>query len=71
MLVKDHTKFADAYKDAVDAVLNAVATTGDDRRKHCKNARLAVREALRDACNGDEWHLAECLRRSIRDVEAA
>lgn len=68
---KNPTRFARAYQEAVDAVLNAVATFGEDRREHLKDARLAVGSALHEACNGEQWYLAEHLRQSIRDVEVA
>lgn len=70
MTVKNLTSFAQAYQEAVDAVLDAVASVGEQRREHLKDARLAVGRALHDAHSGEEWYLADYLRRSINDVEA-
>jgi hypothetical protein len=51
------------------AVLRAVATGGDERRRHLSDAKLAVDKALHDAHSGEEWCLADHLRRGIKDVE--
>ncbi len=61
--------FTQDYQDAVDAILNAVAATGEKRRQHLRDAKLAVGKALHDACSGEQWYLADHLRRSIKDME--
>jgi hypothetical protein len=68
--VESLTGFAGAVQEAVAAVLDAVVTVGEDRRAHMNKAKLAVGKALHDAQNGDEWFLAEHIRRGIKDVEA-
>jgi hypothetical protein len=69
MVARNPASFTQDYQEAVDAVLNAVATVGEERRQHLRDARLAVGRALHDACNGEQWYLADHLRQSIRDVE--
>ncbi len=61
--------FTQDYQDAVDAILNAVAANGEARRRHLRDAKLAVGKALHDACSGEQWYLADHLRRSIKDME--
>jgi hypothetical protein len=61
--------FTQDYQDAVDAILNAVAANGEERRQHLRDAKLAVGKALHDACSGEQWYLADHLRRSIKDME--
>ncbi len=70
-MTKSHSGFAQAYREAVDAVLNAVVTIGEERHQHLRDARLAVGEASRNAYSGEEWYLADHLRRSIKAVEVA
>ena len=70
MTVKNLTGFADACQEAVVAVLDAIVTVGEERRGHLKDAKLAVERALHDSHSGEEWYLADHLRRGIKDVEA-
>ena len=63
--------FAGTCQKAVVAVLNAIATGGEDRREHFAEARLAVDKALKDAHSGEEWYFAESLRRGIQEVQAS
>ena len=69
MSVTHLSGFANACQDAVKAVLHAITTDGDERRGHLSDAKSAVDVALRDAHSGEEWYLAEHLRRGIKDVE--
>jgi hypothetical protein len=62
--------FVGACQEAVIAVLDAIATVGEERQGHLKDAKLAVDRALHDARSGEEWYLADHLRRGIKDVEA-
>ena len=62
--------FTDAFQEAVVAVLDAIATAGEERCRNLQNARLAVDKALRDSHSGEEWYLADHLRRGIKDVAA-
>jgi hypothetical protein len=68
--VKNVTGFAGAFQEAVVAVLDAIVTIGEERRRHLKTARLAVEKALHDSHSGEEWYLADHLRRGIKDVAA-
>ena len=52
------------------AVLDTIATVGEERRGHLADAKLAVDRALHDAHSGEEWYLADHLRRGIKQVEA-
>jgi hypothetical protein len=70
MTVRTLTGFAGACQEAVMAVLDAIATVGEDRRGHLADAKLAVDRALHDAHSGEEWYLADHLRRGIKQVEA-
>ena len=70
MKVENFTSFAGAFQEAVVAVLNAMVTVGEERRGQLRNAKLAVDKALHDSRNGEEWYLADHLRRGIKDVEA-
>jgi hypothetical protein len=67
--VRTVTGFATACQDAMMAVLHAIATGGQERREHLSDAKLAVDKALHDAHSGEEWFLADHLRRRIKDVE--
>jgi hypothetical protein len=69
MTVKNFTSFASACQEAMVAVLDAIATVGDERRAHLKDAKLAVEKAMHDAHSGEEWYLAYQLRRGINEVE--
>ncbi|WNG93710.1 hypothetical protein [Mycobacterium sp. ITM-2016-00318] len=69
MSVSNLSGFAGACQEAVVAVLDAIATVGEERRGHLADAKLAVDRALHDAHSGEEWHLADHLRRGIKDVE--
>ena len=64
------TSFAQACRDAMTAVLDAVAAVGEERRQHLANAKAAAAKALHEAHSGDEWCLAEHLRRGMKEVEA-
>ena len=70
MTVRNLTGFAGACQEAVIAVLDAIATVGEERRGHLTEAKLSVDRALHDAQSGEEWYLADHLRRGIREVEA-
>ena len=70
MTVANHTGFAGACRDAVMAVLDAIATAGQERQGRLADAKQAVEVALREAHSGEEWYLADHLRRGIKDVEA-
>ncbi len=69
MTVKNLTGFAEACQEAVSAVLDAIATVGEERWRHLSDAKRAVDSALHDAHSGEEWYFADHLRRGIRDVE--
>ncbi len=70
MTVTNPPGFAGAFQEAVVAVLNAIASVGEERRGNLRNARLAIDKALRDSQSGEEWYLADHLRRGIKDVAA-
>jgi hypothetical protein len=70
MTVRNLTSFAGACQEAVIAVLDAIATVGEERRGHLTDAKLAFDRASHDAHSGEEWYLADHLRRGIREVEA-
>ncbi|MEY8017495.1 hypothetical protein [Mycobacterium servetii] len=69
MTVKNSTGFAGAVQEAVVAVLDAIVAVGEERRGRLQDAKLAVEKALHHSHSGEEWHLAEHLRRGIKDVE--
>jgi hypothetical protein len=71
MTVRNLTGFAGACQEALKAVLEAIATDGDERQGHLKDAKLAVERALHVAHSAEEWHLTDQLRRGIKEVEAA
>ena len=52
------------------AVLDAIATVGEERRGHLKDAKLAVDRALHVAHSAEEWYLAERVRQGIKEVQA-
>jgi hypothetical protein len=66
MTVRNLTGFAGACQEAVIAVLDAIATVGEERRGHLTDAKLAFDRALHDAHSGEEWYLADHLRRGKR-----
>jgi hypothetical protein len=68
--VMNRTGFAKACRDAVVAVLDAIGAAGKEREVRLTAAKLAVDRALHEAQSGDEWYLADHLRRGIKDVEA-
>lgn len=70
MSARNVTGFAGACEEAVAATLDAIAAAGDERRQHLTAAKAAVDKALHDAHRGDEWYLADQLRRAIKEVEA-
>jgi hypothetical protein len=70
MPVRNLTDFAGACQAAIVAVLNAIATDGNERRGHLNEAKLAVDKALHDAHSNEEWYLADHLRRGIKEAEA-
>ena len=70
MTVRNLTGFAGACQEAVIAVLDAIATVGEERRGHLKDAKLAVDRALHVAHSAEEWYLADQVRRGIKEVEA-
>lgn len=70
MKVKNFTAFFAAMQEAVFEVLDAIAARAEERRGHLTNAKLAVERALHDSHSAEEWHLADQLRRGIKDVEA-
>lgn len=69
-MVKNLSSFAGACQEALTAVLDAIASGGEERRRYLKDAKLAVDKALHDAHSGEEWYLADHLRRGIKEVEA-
>jgi hypothetical protein len=69
-MITNFTGFAAACQDAMMALLHALATGGQQCREHLSDAKLAADKALHDAHTGEEWYLAEHLRRGIKDVEA-
>jgi hypothetical protein len=69
--VTNRTGFAAACRDAVIAVLDAIAAAGDERQARLADAKLAVDRALREAQSGEEWYLADHLRLGIKDVAAS
>ena len=66
----NRTGFAAACRNAMVAVLDAIAAAGEERQVRLTDAKLAVDRALREAQSGEEWYLADHLRRGIKDVEA-
>ena len=68
--IRNLTGFAGASQEALIGVLEAIATVGEERRGHLKDAKLAVDRALHVAHSAEEWYLADHLRRGIREVEA-
>jgi len=64
------TGFAAACRNAMVAVLDAIAAAGEERQVRLTDAKRAVDRALREAQSGEEWYLADHLRRGIKDVEA-
>ena len=70
MTVRNLTGFAGACQEAMNAVLDAIAAVGEERRGHHKDARLAVDRALHVAHSAEEWYLADQVRRGIKEVEA-
>src|SRR4051812_33588543 len=69
--VRNPTGFPGACQEAMVAVLDAIATVGEERREHLNHAKLAVDKALHDAHSGEEWYLADHLRQGIKEVEAS
>jgi hypothetical protein len=69
-MITNFTGFATACQAAMMALLHALDTGGQQRRGHLSDAKLAVDKALHDAHTGEEWYLADHLRRGIKDVEA-
>ncbi len=67
--VNNLTGFAEACQEAMNAVLDAIATVGEERWRHLTDAKRAVGRAQHDARTGEAWYFAEQLRRGIRDVE--
>ena len=51
------------------AVLDAIATVGEERRGHLRDAKLAVDRALHVAHSAEEWYLAEQVRQGIKEVQ--
>ncbi|MCT7658332.1 hypothetical protein [Mycobacterium deserti] len=70
MSIANATPFAVACQEAVAALLNAIATAGEQRRGHLAEAKLAVEQASHDAQSSEQWYLADHLRRGIKEVEA-
>ncbi|MEO3761033.1 hypothetical protein ABGB19_22460 [Mycobacterium sp. B14F4] len=70
MSIRDMSAFAGSCQDAVAAVLDALATVGEERRGHLTEAKRAVDQALQDAQSSEQWYLAEHLRQGIKEVEA-
>jgi hypothetical protein len=70
MSIRNLSGFTGACQEAVTAVLDAIATVGEERRKHLIDAKLAADRALHEAHSGEEWYLADHLRQGIKDVEA-
>jgi hypothetical protein len=64
------TGFAGACRDAIVAVLDAIAAAGTERQGRLSDAKQAVDKALREAHSGEEWYFADHLRRGIKDVAA-
>ena len=69
MTVTNLTGFATACQEAMKGILHAMAAGGEERRGHLSQAKSAVDQALHDAHSGEEWYLADHLRRGIKDVE--
>ena len=70
MSIAKATAFTGSCQEAVDAVLNAISTAGEQRRVHLAEAKLAVERASQDAHSNEEWYFADHLRRGIKEVEA-
>jgi hypothetical protein len=66
----NRTGFATACREAMTAVLDALAAVGEERRRLLTDSKLAIGTALHDAHSSEEWYLADQLRRGIKDVEA-
>lgn len=69
MTITNLTGFAAACQEAMMATLLAIAAGGTERRRYLSNAKSAADKALHDAHSGEEWCLADHLRRGIKDVE--
>ena len=70
MTVTADTGFTEDCQEALAAVLDAIATVGQDRRSLLADAKLAIDMAIQAARGSEQWYLAENLRRTIKDVEA-
>jgi hypothetical protein len=57
--VRNLTGFAGACQEALIAVLDAIATVGEERLGHLKDAKLAVNRTLHVAHSAEEWYLAD------------
>ena len=67
MTARNLTVFAGACQEALIAVLDAIATVGEERRGHLQDAKLAVDRALHVAHSAEEWYLADQVRRGIKE----
>ncbi len=70
MTIRKLTGYAGACQEAMNAVLDAIAAVGEERRGHLQDAKLAVDRALHAAHSAEEWYLADQVRRGIKEVEA-
>jgi hypothetical protein len=64
MVAKNLMDFTQHYQDAVDAVLNAIAAIGEERRQHLRDAKLAVDRAMMPAAVSNGIWPTTCAGRS-------
>jgi len=70
MTVRNLTGFAGVCQEALIAVLDAIATVGDERQGTLRTPNSRSTGALHVAHSAEEWYLADQVRRGIKDVEA-
>ena len=61
MTVRNLT-FARACEEALIAVMDAIATVGEERRGHLQDAKLAVDRAFHDGRVAEEWFVSRRRR---------
>jgi hypothetical protein len=54
--------FARACEEALIAVMDAIATVGEERWGHLQDAKLAVERALHDSHRAEEWFVGRRRR---------
>lgn len=69
--IRNLTGFAEACQEALNAVLDAIATVGEERWRLLTDAKQAADKALHDAHSGEEWYFADHLRQAIKQVQVS